>query len=204
MFGKADRYAGRTALFMAKKALSMLNVEYKFHDVQLTSTTLTDVPLIVQLTNIAQGDTETTRDGAQIKLTRLTLRYRLQASGTPQKNQIRVILVHDKQTNQSIYAIGDLLQDTTAIDNLISPNNLDNKFRFKVLYNKVHTTSLGSVSGFLYKEINMELDMRIRFDASTPDITDLTSSSLSIVFIDNEAVNGSALTLFSRLRYVDN
>jgi len=79
-YGRYVKHAG-TALDYSIKALTiargikkMINVEYKFHDVQLTSVALPQTPLITQLTNIAQGDTDQTRDGAQVKLTRLSIK----------------------------------------------------------------------------------------------------------------------------------
>lgn len=207
--GRYLGYAG-TAVSTASKALAvaygikkLMNVEFKFHDVQNTVTAITRTPNIIQLTNIPQGDTSESRDGAQIKITRLTIKYIISGSPSSVFTWVRVMLVHDKQTNQAIYTDSDLLQDVSAFDSLVSANNLDNKYRFRVLYNKVHRFSnVGNNSS--YSEIMKDLDMRIRFDNSTSTIADLTSSSLSLVFISNEDTNSPLLTLFSRIRYVDN
>ncbi len=203
-------YAG-SAVSTASKALAvaygikkLLNVEFKFHDVQETSTVITETPLIIQLTNVPQGDTDQTRDGAQIKLTRITIKYVLESNATSERNIVRCILVLDKQTNQAIYTIEDILSDVSNRDILVSGLNLDNKFRFSILYNKVHAISLNSPSAFFYREFTKELDMKIRFDNSTPSIADLTSYSLSWIIVGLAQANGAALTFFSRIRYVDN
>ncbi len=203
-------YAG-IAVSTASKALAvaygikrLMNVEFKFHDVQSTSTAITSTPLIVQLTNIPQGDTSETRDGAQVKITRIQIKYKIDSNPTPFVTLIRVMLIHDSQTNQAIYAATDLLEDITQHDAIVSMLNLDNKYRFSVLYNKVHYFGNANGSNGTYKEIMKDMDLRIRFDASTPDITDLTSSSLSLLFVSTATTNTPLLTLFSRIRYVDN
>ncbi len=207
-----NRYAGYagTVMSTATKALilahgikKLMNVEFKFHDVQTTQTDITTTANIIQLTNIPQGDISESRDGAQVKVTRLQIKYQLRGHVNAVTTLVRCIVVKDSQTNQAIYAIADLLQDTTANDSIVSMLNLDNKYRFTVLYNKVHQFQ-NSGHNNNYTEIIKDLDLRLRFDASTPSIADLTSASLSIIFISDQASNSPLLTLFSRVRYVDN
>ncbi len=206
-----NRYAGYagTAMSTATKALilaqgikKLMNVEFKFHDVQLTSSIITQTPIITQLTNIPQGDTDITRDGAQVKLTRLDIKLAIEVASAAFSTVVRVIVVHDKQTNQAIYAGTDLLADTSPQDNIVSSLNLDNKYRFQVLHNHVYAFSNAGVS-MRYITIRKELDLKLRFDASTPSIADLTSSSLSILMCTNQS-GSPTVTMFSRIRYVDN
>ncbi len=191
------------ALIIAQGVKKLMNVEYKFHDKQNTSTAISDTPIILQLSNIPQGDTDITRDGAQVKCTRLSCKYFITTSPDALSTIFRVMIILDRQTNQAIYSIADLLADVTTLDNLVSMNNLDNKYRFHVYYNKVHSFSnVGHNASF--HEFNKELNLKLRYDASVPDITDLTSNSLSMVVISNQPTNTASFTLFSRLRYVDN
>ncbi len=190
--------------YMAKKALSMLNVEYKEHNLITTSVPIVDiVGTIYQLTNIPQGDTTQTRDGNQCKLTAINIKgiYNIHASAT--NSFVRIILVLDKQTNQAIYATSDLLLDTTAQDSINSPLQLNNRHRFVVLYDKVF---LVSNSGTGARKINIykKLQIPIRFDNSAGAISSLTSNSLSVIFISNESTNRPNLSFISRIRYVDN
>ncbi len=202
-------YAG-TAINTASKALAvaygikkLLNVEFKFFDTQLTATAIPVIPVITQLTNIPQGDTDQTRDGAQVKLTRLDIKMVVNSHASAVSTEFRVMVVLDKQTNQAIYNATDLLSDVTAGDSIVSALNLDNKYRFRVLYNKVMSFSnVGHNSQ--YTQISIPLDLRLRFDASTPSIADLTSNSLSMLFTSSQATNTPNLSLFARIRYVDN
>lgn len=202
MFGKADKYVAKQAFNMAKKALMSLNVEYKCHDVNDNLVSVNQTPTIIQLTNIPQGSTAITRDGNQIKITANYLRFNI-IGGSSANSLFRLMLVQDKQTNQAVYTIGDLLATGDANSNITSPLNIDNKYRFTVLYDKVFRTSNVS-NNALYKDIYKKMQLRIRYDASTPDITDLTSSSLSLVFISNLASGNPSITYYNRIRFVDN
>ncbi len=199
MFGRMDK----AAYSIAKKALSLVNVEYKFHDFQATIAAVNETAEIFQISNIPQGDTDQSRDGAQVKLTRVNIKYFLEANPAVANTLVRIMLVLDKQTNQAIYTIADLLADVTLNDGIVSMTNLDNKYRFRILYNKVHTYSNASKE-VSYHEINKKLDMKLRYDASTPNISDLTSYSLSLVAISSQSTNQPTITFFSRLRFIDN
>lgn len=202
MFGKADKYVARQAFKMGAKALSMLNVEYKCHDVSFNNTAVTQTAIITQLTNVPQGDSSQSRDGSQLKITRNVLRYSI-CGGAVADTLVRCMLVHDKQTNGAIYAIADLLQDSSVIDIINSPLNLDNKYRFRVLYDKVHKLSNASQNAIAVSKV-LNLSQRIRFDGTDTSITDLTSSSLSFVMCSNQGASPPNLALFNRLRFVDN
>ncbi len=186
---------------MAVKKL--LNVEYKFHDKQITATAIPSAPSIIQMTNIAQGDTASTRDGASIKWTKLSVRATVKIHASAVSTQVRLILVLDRQTNGAIYAASDFLQDTTINDNIISMYNLDNKFRFRALKDVVIDLE---DNGTQSRQINWTIPMstKCRFSGTAGDITDLSSYSLSLINISSEATNTPTLTFVSRLRYIDN
>ncbi len=195
---------GNRALVLAKKALSMINVEYKILDSTFSLAAVADSIGITQLTNLSQGDTTITRDGSQIKITSayLTLAFKMNASAT--NTLIRCMLVHDKQTNQAIYVGADLLNDATVGgDNVMSPLNIDNKRRFHVLMDKVFSVSAGAQQTHFIK-FYKKLNIPIRYDANVGDITDLTSSSLSLVTVSSEVTNDPTITGKVRLRFVDN
>ncbi len=196
--------AGKQLFKDVRSLKRLINVEFKFHDVQLTSQTVDEVPLITQLSNIAIGDTTNTRDGSQVKCLSLQIAFSINSSASATASLVRVLLIKDKQTNQLIYNASDLLSDVTAGDGIVSPYNRDNRMRFTILMDKVFTlTTVGSnrvrVFGKKFRQ-----DQVLRYDASAGNITDLTQSSYSLMFISNEPTNSPNVTLFSRLNYVDN
>ncbi len=191
------------ALAMAKYLKSVVNVEYKNFDTQTLASGINQTPAIVQLTNIAQGDTTITRDGASIKIVSIRFVYNITANASAPVTHIRVMVVCDKQTNQAIYTAGDLLQDATPNDALISPRNLNNSRRFNVLYDKTHVFSNSGRNGGHF-EFHKKLQLKIRYDASTPSIADLTEVSLSLLLVSNQQTNFPSMDHSTRLRYVDN
>ncbi len=191
------------ALQMAKYLKTIVNVEFKNHDVQQTAAAVASGGVQVQLSNIAQGDTTITRDGAQCKVVSISLRYTIFMNQSATASSMRVWLIQDSQTNQALFTIADFLEDVTVDDAINSPRNLDNKHRFRVLYDKVHNLSITGrqiSSHRFYKKLNVKL----RFDNAAAAITSLTQNSLSLLVISDEATNTPAITSFVRLRYVDN
>ncbi len=213
LLGSYNKYvsaASKTALLAMQvyKLKSLINVEQKFFDISSSSTSIPDgIGIIVQLTNIPQGDTDVTRDGAQIKLMSWNFKaiVSVNTSVANTGSSVTIMLVEDKQTNQAIYTTASLMQSTGNVLGVVSSLNLDNKFRFKV--HKRWILNLNNASGSrrvlrFYKKFGN--NMKLRFDASTSAIADLTSKSLSLLMISNEATNEPAITFFNRLRYVDN
>lgn len=190
------------ALALARRVKGMLNVEVKNFDTKQTATELTNTMVITQLTNIPRGDTTNERDGSQCKMVGVNLHYLLVVSATAPRTSVRILLVLDKQTNQAIYNIADLIEDTAASQNIISPRNLDNRHRFVVLYDRVHHLSLDFNTITVKKYIKRNI--LLRYDASTPSIADLTQNSLSLIQVTNESTNKPTITSFIRVRFVDN
>ncbi len=182
--------------------MSLLNVEYKFLDTIDSNVLVTTAGAIIPITNIPQGDTSVSRDGAQVKITRFNFSAFVQLQST--LVCYRIMIIQDMQTNGALFSLSDLLQDIGASANIVSHNNLDNKFRFKVLYD--NKFGLSDSSSQLKKiSFNKDLDMRVRYDGTVGDITDLTSNSLSLVFISTgTGLNAPIINYSARIRYVDN
>ncbi len=213
LLGSYNKYvsaASKTALLAMQvyKLKSLINVEQKFFDVSSASTAIPDgVGTIVQLTNIGQGDTDITRDGSQIKLTSWSFKAIITSntSAADTGTSVAVFLIEDKQTNGAIYTTADLLASVTNVLSVVSSLNLDNKFRFKIHKRWILDVNLaGKARRTLQFYKKFGNDMKLRFDANSPAITDLTSKSLSLLFISNEATNTPTITFFNRLRFVDN
>ncbi len=190
------------ALAMAKKALNAVHAEYKFIDGSGVEVQINTQPLINQLTNLVQGDTDQTRTGSQINISSILIRGFAEINSAATASYVRVQIVQDKQTNGSIYSGADLLADATAGESVISPLNLDNKYRFKILWDHCYQMPFGNASLYINKYIKCNIP--IRFDGITGTISDLTSNSLSLVFTSNEVTDVPLMTFYTRLRFLDN
>ncbi len=190
------------ALRIAESVRRLINVEYKFIDtisLQAISTT----PLIIPLSNISQGDTTITRDGSQIKCLSIQFSYFWTLNASAAVTTMRVLLVKDKQTNQSLYAAGDLLSDITASDAINSPYNRDNRKRFNIMYDKIISLS-DSNHKQMHFGMKFSQEQILRYDANAGTIADLTQSSYSIMLVSTEPTNTPVFTSFVRLNFVDN
>jgi len=191
------------ALRLAKQVKAMVNVEYKHHTTKGTATTIEPTPSIYNLSTVQQGDTDNHRDGSKIRCKWYTFNYTITMNNSATSTQIRVMIVLDRQTNQSTFPSAHLLADDSVSDNIVSGLNLDNAGRFRLLYDRVHTLNIDgnrSITRKVYKKI----DIPIHFDASTGSIADLTRSSLHLLFMSNEPSNKPNITFNYRLRYIDN
>lgn len=176
-----------------------MNVEFKEHNVSI-STGVSSTATIQALTNIAQGDTTNTRDGSSIKLASIGFKGRIEFDvSNATATMVRIMLVHDRQTNQAIYAASDLLVTSGVNTN----RNLDNGRRFRVLMDK--TYSLSDFNPIIpIKYYKRSYPIHIRFDNAAAAITSLTENSLSVFLISNEATNTPTVIMNWRIRYVDN
>ncbi len=201
--GKMVLTDAQRALAMAKYLKGIVNVEYKIMNTQNTGTAITVTPIITAITNLQQGDTNTTRDGSNVKVVSLYWRYILLQHASATSTFVRCMVVVDKQTNETIFEIGDLLSDVTAGDGIVSPRQLDHMARFSVLYDKVHALSATGQTNS-YHNFYKKMQLKLRYDANAGTIADLTMSSIALVFISNEATNTPTITSFVRCRFVDN
>ncbi len=98
--GKMVAKDAKRALNIASGIKRLINIEIKNHDVQQNAVLLTNVPAIIQLTNIALGDTTNTRDGSQCKMIGIEMNFVLAINASAATSTtVRCLLVVDKQTN---------------------------------------------------------------------------------------------------------
>ncbi len=203
-YNKNRRYHNSTrSLFLAKKALSMINAERKYQDItifQTVSTTMT----AIQLTNLTQGTTTTTRVGNQVKWVSFLIRFSLVVgSNANQGSQFRMILVQDKQTNGAIYTNAAIMENSNDPQ---SPLEKDSAFRFRILWDRMITLS-DNVAGRMIvggKKFIKLRNIRTRYAGNTGTITDNISNSLSLFLISDEPTDVPEFTARVRLRYIDN
>ncbi len=191
------------ALTLARTVKSLINVEYKRHTVLQQATAVTDAGTILQVSAIPQNDSSQGRDGGQCKITSFRFAYNITQSASASRTLFRVMIVHDKQTNQAQFALTDLLEDGTVVDAIHSAYNINNASRFNVLYDKVHALSTANEVS-VYRTIIKKLNLKIRFDSSAADVTDLSQDSLALVFIGDQVTNDPSIAFNWRLRFIDN
>lgn len=201
--GKMVVSDGRKALKLASHLRGLLNVEYKFHIKIESATAMNSTPSSYNLCLIPQDVSEQGRNGNQIKLKRITVDYYATIGVTAVHTVVRFILIQDRQCNGAGITSSELLDDTSVNDNLVSGFKNDNKYRFNILSDRTHrlsATGMNSFKGRIKKKVNM----MIRYDASTGDISSQTSNNISLLIISNEPTYPPIVTFKAKLLYVDN
>lgn len=213
------------ALNIASKALTvgvgvakLLNVEKKYSDKEFNQSVAEDAATINLLNGLAQGDGGTERDGDQAKF--LTLQWNGSLHGpTGGETAVahRLMIVLDKQCDSATPAITDILEQ----QEWQSPLNMDNKMRFKVLYDKQFLLGVDALTGItnngsipsrrLIKHYiklgKKDMGIRVRYSGTGSTIASLSSNPIYVVQISQGLQSEGSQSysdLYFRMRYVDN
>ncbi len=178
-------------------------IESKFIDfTQLTTSINANVTSLLRVEDIVQGDEHDERQGDSITLTSVQVRILFTAFMAGDQNQIRIVIVHDKQANGVLGTAAQMFLDGTDQDINVSPYNLDNKHRFQFLSDEEVTINEQGQSSVLYKKY-VKLNHKIRYDANTGAVSDLTSSNIIIYVIGFSSAGEGDMQSITRLRYLD-
>ncbi len=178
-------------------------IESKFIDFTAASAVIaTGAVNLLPLQNIQQGDQASQRNGDSVTLTSVQARIMFTAFTAADQNNIRIIIVHDKQSNGALMTSAEMFLDGTNGDINVSPYNLDNKHRFKFLCDEYVDINDNGQSSFVWKKY-IKLNMKIRYDATTGNVTDLTSSNLALFIIGFDAAALGDSQSIVRVRYLD-
>lgn len=108
--------------------------ELKDIDTDLATLVFDNTGFIILLNGVAQGNDFNTRIGRKFNMKSLYMRIVIQSgSSAVANNMARFLVVYDKQANGVVMTVAQLL---TAVSTS-APNNLDNRDRFIVIWDKV-------------------------------------------------------------------
>lgn len=168
---------------------------------------------ITVLNALTQGTDATNRLGRKILMKSIQLRLeltdQLAATGLQPAGilpgEYRIVVVFDTQTNGAAPAAADIFQSTPAAG-LITPLNLNNRERFKVVWDKVrHVDQSGPATAHvkLYKKCNYP----VVFNAGNAGtVGDIQTGGLFICIattLSATAAPGLQVNLYTRVRFTD-
>ncbi len=184
------------------KLKGMINVEYKNKYTQLTASVTGDTPAFFSLVNMIKGDDDNLRQGNQIRVKLVYLNALIKINASATNTTLRYMIILDKQCNGVNPTAPELFQDNTVNDIMVSPLNPDNKFRFRILYNKLVklSTTLPTVQLKKY----LKVDYIIRYDGNAGTTADITSNNLIVLLFSDEVTNDPTVTHNIRMSYIDN
>lgn len=202
---------GISAARVAAQVASLINAEWKYYDRSDVDTNVTSAGAILYLSNMAQGDTEITRNGVSILPKGISVRMKMTINGSATNSLCRAMIVVDRECDGAEPSISEVLD---SVD-VMSFRNRDNKGRFAMLYDKTFT-----LRALDKQEINIKFNKKfnspskrpnpkrkwyhIQYGGSSAAITDLRKGNIFLFFISDEATYSPTVKTFSRLTYVDN
>ncbi|AUM61747.1 capsid [uncultured virus] len=194
---------GNAKLAQRVKRLESLTGKPEFKVVDsVGSTAVSTTATLTLLNGLAEGDSATTRDGRQVLFKSLQLYERgtLHASAT--NTTIRSIIFLDKQPNETAPTAAALLA-TAVAGGVDAFRNLDNRKRFVILHDSrmVLSTDFPERVHEHYKKMSLVS----QYDSGNAGtIADITSNSLYLLQISDEATNTPTQIFNVRLRFIDN
>ncbi len=185
------------------KIKRMLNTEKKYVTFIEGGAFVPQTVTIDSLSNIDEGTGPGQREGQQVRWHNLIVQVILSSNNSAENPAaIRLMLVHDKQTNGAFFGSGDVLNDPAAVSNMVSQYNNTQSKRFNILRDK--TVSVSTDPKYKKFTWRVKLNQVQKFDGTGAGIADIASSSLALMYFSTNATNQPTITYSSRLFYVDN
>jgi len=183
-----------------KRLKRLVNVEKKKFD-QTIDTTVSTTGSVLPLSNVAQGDTDQTRDGNSIKPLYLFGRARMTLYPSGGDTSLRVILLRDtQQTADTTPVIGDILDGSFALDFTLCPLNNESVGRYTILSDRTYT--MYTDKPILTTILRVRLGGHIRFNGVNG--TDIQKNGLYLLLVSNQATEVPTFQWAPRLTYTDN
>jgi len=177
--------------------------ELKYVDT-LNASDTTAGGVLVLLNGLAPGTGASQRIGKKCHFRSMLLRYNLGANAagaTAFQGFTRIMVFLDTQSNATAPTVAQLLETVTAS----SPMNMDNRDRFKVLYDQGVPMSQAPTSSSdcrfikIYKKMNITT---IFNNGTAGTVADITSGSIYLLSISEQAGAGAAPTAFPRYDFI--
>jgi len=165
---------------------------------------------LVLLNGVSQGSDYNNRIGRKIVMTSIFFRctVALAASPNAQSEVVRLMIVYDEQTNNVDPGGTDILQTSTAT---VSFNNLSNRDRFKVLYDKIRVVNAqgqtnGSLGDKAYFSKYIKIGLPVIFSGTGGTSGAIQTGALYALFSSQEltaSTNQPKGAFNSRVRFID-
>lgn len=214
---KAKSPARRRAI---SRSSGFLGLEKKFVDYEYDNAVSSSVagseadptPALA-LNSITQGDGESQRDGRKASIKSIFIRGAIRRDGQSDvgaASMVRLILVHDRQTNGAQFNAEDVLDDpTNAGLDCYAQRNLQYSQRFRVLADKMITlpVTAGDAAACASTEvpftIHKTLNMNTTYSGTTAVVGSITDHSLHLIAIRGGTGGDSCnLQYVSRVRFM--
>lgn len=187
---------------------NLINVEFKYHDVNIVDQGMHTTGSSTYLNLIATGDLNNQRGGAQFRMKSLQINgvIKLPEADTA-SDMVRATLVLDTDPDGSTIDLTKLYDTTASVPYYLAHRNLDQRSRFVILKDwKFGLTPSGrEIVPFKFYR---KLDIKTLYaqGTTTATVANLKNNALIMVLSGSQASAStpSLMTFHSRIRYIDN
>lgn len=201
------------------------NVERKWLDVHAQTQTFSTAGNFVTVNGMTKGTDIYQRIGRRVKMTSFHIRgwvLQNQNGAAASADQLRMLVVYDREPNGSVPGIAEILQDTnnagSTFTDSTSHMNLVNSDRFAILKDFTWAVvqanasanqpaqALGDYSTNITIKYNKKLNLDVKYNSGNAGtIADITTGALYVVTIGTQVAANEQYELFwsSRIRFTD-
>lgn len=178
----------------------LVNSELKHKSASYT-TAVDSSGVIVNLAQVSQGDTGTTRDGSYIRLRSLILKGHWTINASATRTECRVIVFVWKRVGEVAPTVADILASASTVG-LPEYNNIEN---MRILWDKTTDLSItGNQKLGFSKRISLNLKQHYKGADTGGDWTELVENGLGMLLISDEATNTPTPNINFRVFFRDN
>lgn len=189
------------ALKIAYNIKKVLNVEYKHVETAEAALAVSQTPDIALLTGVAQGQTDATRNGNQVRAKSLLLRGQVEKNASATYTYVRFILFQDTSSDGAAPSASDLLD--TAVGAIVNcPLNKDFGKRFRVLRDK--TIILNSARPSHSFKHFVKLGHVVEYQGTDATQASTSTGHVYLMLVSNEATNTPSVNSTYRFSFIDN
>lgn len=169
---------------------------------QLFNTTVDNTASITHLTPVAQGDSNSERDGNVIFPKAISARILLNINPASAVNNFaRLMLVQDKASNGVAPTLASILASTGQP--ITSPLNVANKARFWIHFDRTYALSVGDQDAIVDKFYKKLRKMRTTYIGSTALVASAGTNQLYLVLISDQTATLPSFQVYTRVKYAD-
>lgn len=173
--------------------------ERKFADIAVTQLTPNNVmgAATGHITGIPQGDTSATRDGNEIRVKSIDLRYKARIHASASTTTVRVVMARMKGT------VSDTAPDWNDMfseDDVLSLKDHRLAQRFHILYDRTHVLSSNGPQ-IIQRKYYKKCDYKVKFNGTAS--SDYESGNISVWFVSDQGTNVPTVDYTTRVSYTD-
>jgi len=188
-----------------QRFVSTLKPEIKYHDTSASAVNLTTTGAVDHITDIAQGDTDSTRTGNSINVVSVTFKGSLGNFNASVHFHYRVAIVQDKQQRSDTSpTAGDIFSDGISTSNPVTavPTRA-NLERFKIIYMSPPYSSIGLQLGNVnnYYEFTKKMNLKVSYNGSAS--SDIEKNGLYCVFLTDDTSGAVDFNGLARIGFTD-